>query len=115
MGYYTRYSLSIVGQEDEDISAHKEAITKISEYDEAPYLLLQTEEDWDNLFDDKIKWYDSDGDMQEYSKRHPELVFKLSGEGEESGDVWVRYFHNGKMQKSQAKIVTEDYDPTKLQ
>ena len=53
--------------------------------------------------------------MREYSKRHPKTVFKLIGTGEEAGDMWIEYYLNGKMQRTVAKIVFDDYDQNKLE
>jgi hypothetical protein len=52
--------------------------------------------------------------MRKVSKHYPDLVFKLSGEGEESGDVWVEYYKNGKMQRCSTKITFDEYDESKL-
>jgi len=52
--------------------------------------------------------------MVEYSKRHPKVVFKLSGEGEESGDIWTEYYQDGKMQREKAEIKVAGFDKSKL-
>lgn len=65
-------------------------------------------------FSDMVKWYEHDEDMRELSKRFPETVFCLHGEGEESGDLWRTYYKNGKAQECNAKIVYDDYDENKL-
>lgn len=43
------------------------------------------------------KWYDNDDDMLELSRKFPDTIFKLHGNGEEAGDVWDSYYKNGKM------------------
>lgn len=60
------------------------------------------------------KWYDHEEDMKIFSKRFPTIIFKLEGVGEEPGDLWVKYFKNGKMQKCIAIISYEEYDESKL-
>ena len=54
-------------------------------------------------------------DMKELSLRHPEVVFTLDGQGEESGDVWRMYFKNGKFHKSEVTITYEAFDESKLE
>ncbi|MEI2465158.1 hypothetical protein [Niallia taxi] len=52
--------------------------------------------------------------MREISKLYPGVIFKLHGEGEESGDVWYKYFKDGKMQDCPAKLAFDEYDENKL-
>lgn len=37
------------------------------------------------------------------------------GYGEESGDVWRKFFYNGKVQRCETVIAFDPYDPTKLE
>jgi hypothetical protein len=62
----------------------------------------------------EVKWYEHEKDMKEFSKRFPKVLFTLRGEGEESGDVWVKYFQNGKMQVEKVDIKLGEFDPKKL-
>jgi hypothetical protein len=63
---------------------------------------------------DECKWYEHEQDMRIFSKLFPEVVFTLKGEGEEPGDLWFKYFQNGKMQKAEAIITYDPFDPKKL-
>src|SRR5271167_3366834 len=54
---------------------------------------------------DSIKWYDHKDEMIALSKRFPDTLFTLYGDGEESRDLWVKYFKNGKMQSYEAEII----------
>ena len=99
MGYYTRHKLEIL-EGDDFVTDHKDNISKLSGYSDC--------------FDDDIKWYDHVDNMTTYSKQHPTVVFKLSGEGEESGDIWTEYYCNGKMQREKAEIVVGVFDKSKL-
>ena len=67
-----------------------------------------------NPFDDRCKWHNHDSDMAFFSEKYPESLFILKGEGEESGDIWIKYFLNGKMQRAEAKITFEEFDESKL-
>jgi hypothetical protein len=100
MGYYTRHTLEIIEGNDY-ITDYIQEIAKLADYT--------------NLFDDGCKWYDHEKDMRKYSKNHPNTVFKLSGEGEETGDLWHEYYLNGKMQRAKAVITFDKYDADKLQ
>ncbi len=101
MGYYTTFSIDIKdsGNESIDCESAEELITEHLEF---------------NPFEESLKWYGHEDDMKAFSKKHPSVVFRLEGEGEESGDIWVKYFKNGEMQKCKAKIVIDDYDENKL-
>lgn len=70
--------------------------------------------DSDGTGSDTCKWYEVDEEMMRFSKRYPNWLFTMKGEGEEAGDLWVAYYQNGKMQKAKAEIVYEDFDPAKL-
>jgi hypothetical protein len=63
---------------------------------------------------DGCKWYDHDDDFLKFSKSFPDWLFILKGEGEESGDVWKKYYLNGKKQEAKAKISFDDFDEKKL-
>ena len=67
-----------------------------------------------NPFEESCKWYEHDSNMRTVSKRYPETLFVLKGEGEESGDIWIKYYMNGKVQHCEARIVFEDFDENKL-
>ena len=98
MGYYTRFELSITGDNDDSID-HEAQISQVAGYG--------------SVFEDTCKWYNHEKDMREYSKRYPELVFEISGEGEEAGDLWKDYYQNGLMQRTRAKITFDDWAPLK--
>ena len=117
MGYYTTYELEVIGK---DVEIPASFIEEAKKYG----IAVQPEIDhhkaiadmsgYDYIFGDSIKWYDHEKEMRGYSQMYPNLVFKLSGEGEESGDIWVKYFKNGKMQVCKVKITFDDFDETKL-
>lgn len=103
MGYCTNYSLSVTnGSED--------LIGKLIEScEDARYAIESNGETYDST-----KWYESDNDLKRFSKKHPETLFILSGEGEENGDIWKAYFKNGKMHTIKAQIVFDTFDESKL-
>lgn len=124
MGYYTKYSLEVIpdsdapscehlnpkgakfcmycGKKIEFVSIHGRAVNAIVKIcGSAP-------------FDDSCKWYSHEKDMSIVSKEFPNHVLKLMGEGEESGDIWVKYFKDGKVQVCKAKITFDAFDESKL-
>jgi hypothetical protein len=83
MGYETSFKLHT--KEDGEF---EETLHEISDYDWFDY--------YDGSYQIDAKWYDYDKHMRELSEIYPGELFKLSGEGEESGDIWEAYYKNGK-------------------
>lgn len=103
MGYYTRYKLRVESTESDLIPEF------LAECKNASYAI-----DAKGNPEEETKWYEHEKDLMSFSKRHPEALFILSGEGEESGDIWLKYFKNGLMQTAKAIISFESYNETKL-
>lgn len=101
MGYYTTYALRTTQGYDNQEEI-EETLQEISGY--------SVKFGWN----DSCKWYTHEQDMKELSKIYPETTFLLEGEGEESGDIWRKYFKNGKMQVCKAEIVFHAFDESKL-
>lgn len=93
MGYYTNHTLQIIG-------GHEDILREIIDNDPDTFYGL----DIDGSPMDSVKWYSHEEDMRRISKEYPDLVFKLSGEGEEAGDLWIEYHKNGKMQPVSPKL-----------
>lgn len=100
MGYYTSFSFQVLDGND-GVTDYEEEIMDISGYG--------------YLFDDSVSWYTHQFDMRLLSSRHPTTLFKLTGDGEDSGDLWEEYYLGGKMQRCDAKITFDPYDPSKLE
>ena len=138
MGYYTQYKLEIAVPKNVDYYALERKIatyalsewaywaTDLGFYEETvkKYIVdsdgtkvktLTTYGAFHSQVSDGMKWYDHDKDMRIISTKFPDVVFILKGEGEESGDLWIKYYKNGKMQGSTAKVVYEEFDESKLQ
>ena len=103
MGYYTTFSLDIIG----DLPKPEEEIVE-------ELGVLSTYTDW--LFDDAIKWYEHEEEMKQLSSEYPTILFTLYGIGEESSrpDIWVKYFKNGKMQAEMVKVVYPEFNERSL-
>lgn len=62
---------------------------------------------------ERNKWYDYELDMSSISMAFPEFLFQVEGSGEESGDLWIKWFYRGQMQGGKAEIVLPKLDPKK--
>jgi hypothetical protein len=139
MGYYTRYSLDIQKYDDTEYQKQKlemnEKIQEILESDlstdianlaidaikekyESKTRVPTKEEVIGHIgcdpFSDSCKWYEHTDDMIKISKKYPGVLFILSREGENSGDIWKEYFYNGMVQIAIATITFEPFDLKKL-
>ena len=105
MGYYTDYTLSIIhGDDTPDLIAEFRYT-----YEGAMYALDECGDPNNNC-----KWYDHNDDLTAFSESHPNAIFLLSGEGEESGDIWRLYVKNGKSINQRARMVYDDFDLSDL-
>lgn len=99
MGYYTRHELVVVVGDNSLIEEFRGSC------EGASYAISENGDG-----EESCKWYDHAADMKKFSILHPEALFKLSGECEESGDIWREYYQNGKMQLCKANITFADFD-----
>lgn len=105
IGYYTRFKLTVTGETDIDV---------IGEFrNENDYAEGALDENGRSA--GECKWYDCKEDVLELSKKHPNILFLLEGEGEEAGDVWRLYARNGKSCYQKAKMVFEQFDESMLE
>lgn len=115
MGYLTRYEIEIesgelAAFEAEMISRNFMTLEKLVSRE------ILGDGDKYNLFDGgETKWYDHHEDMIEFSKKHPNAVFLLSGEGEEQGDIWKAYYKNGKGVKLVPELKWPEYNESMLE
>jgi hypothetical protein len=92
--------------ENPPITSAEEIIAKLRETNEnAKYSLGE-----DGEAQDESKWYDHEPEFKEFSKQFPSWLFTLTGEGEESGNLWKKYFLNGKVQIANAIISYDNFD-----
>ena len=107
MGYYSYFELSaykrgrhIDTNEEMEICHFLNTSDKIS-----GYLHIKS---FSSLRNDSMKWYDHDKDMLALSKAFPNIVFVLTGEGEERDDNWISYYKNGQMETCRGTIVYDE-------
>lgn len=109
MGYYTEHELEILESELTVQDLYEKWENGEIKFEGFDYALES-----DGSTYTEVKWYNHEKDMIELSKEFPTYLFKLKGEGEEAGDLWVKYYKNGKSQTCGAIITFEDYDESKL-
>lgn len=102
MSNCTRFSLEISPSEPEVWEA-------LNENEE---IAARIDEDGTSV--ESSRWYDHEDEMRSFSEQFPHVLFTLSGEGEENGDLWKKYFRNGKMQAAPAKITYAEFDESLL-
>lgn len=83
MGYYTYFSINKVKGSDKDMD------NLVKDIDAKTGLRFSD----DNC--QEAKWGDYEEDCLKLSKKYPNLVFQLDGDGENSDDLWAERFHNG--------------------
>jgi hypothetical protein len=63
---------------------------------------------------ESFSWYDSEKDLKSFSSLHPNVLFTLSGEGED-GERWRTYAKDGKSFTANGRIVYEEFSEDKLE
>ena len=64
--------------------------------------------------DHACEWEDHEKMLKYLSKKRPDYLYILQGEGQDHGDMWVKYFKKGKMQFAPAKITFDEFNEKKL-
>lgn len=106
MGYHTRYSLEV------DSEYRHEIIELLLAKVDFARTVLQPNGKSTGEF---ASWHKHDIDLIKLSKKFPEVLFTLSGEGEDSNDMWKLYVLGGKSYKQKAVIFIPAFDKSKLQ
>lgn len=98
MGYYTSHELTVIHGDSELISELRE------DSEGANYAI-----DDNGDTNESCKWYEHERDLRSFSSKHSGVLFMLSGEGEEAGDLWHEYYKDGKMQRCKAVITFDEF------
>lgn len=112
MSYKTDYVLEVQGIDQHMFDAIDKVLAEING-DMEPADPYPTDADfhWNGP---GLSWYDHEGDMVKLSQQFPDILFILSGNGENAGDLWKAYFLGGLFQRAPAQIVYDDFDKDKL-
>lgn len=116
MGYYTGYSLKVLKKDGSPLSGAQAIIAKLREPKPRETYCEPAEAfNSDGSFSgETLKWYSHETDLKVFSVRFPNVLFLLEGNGEDSTDMWAKYFLDGKMQTEKASITFGKFDPKKL-
>ena len=102
MSYRTEFSLKVQdGPTTEDVARY------LAEHQRLESLAGHRREDadtWDALLTGglPLAWYNEEACLKAVSRHWPEAVFTLRGNGDDQGDLWVKYFKGGRMQVESA-------------
>lgn len=110
MGYFTVYNLTATPL-DEDrpadparVQALEKEVEKMNVFDDGAY-----DVGWSGY----VKWYDYESDMGLLSRRFPDFLFYLEGDGEGYGDFWGDFYVNGKVMREATHIIRDPFNPAK--
>ena len=113
MSYYTGYSLAIKGKkitkelaDNIIMSLKNRGVVNYALSED--YYISKDEKSMELDGNDIVKWYEHTHDMESISMLFPELIFCLHGEGEENGDLWNEYYHNGKSEYCRGYVQYEE-------
>lgn len=104
MGYQTSHELTMV-------KGSNDLISELREFSEEASYAIADNGDTGG----QCKWYRHRDEMVAFSKLHPNELFKLSGEGEQAGDIWDEYYKNGKIQICNAVITKPNFNSELLE
>jgi hypothetical protein len=108
MGYMTNYELTVVTDNRE---LEQRIINHLNENNEYNEEIIDAS--GYDMFGG-MKWYDHEKDIINLSKKFPNVLIELDGEGEETGDIWKLYAKGGKTQRVKAELKFADFDESKL-
>ena len=102
MGYYTSFDLTMTPhpEEEKEVAITRDIVALIDCI--SPEEVRESDIEW--FLCDALKWYDYEDHMIEISKKYPDIVFVLHGEGEEHDDIWNEYYCNGECERVDAVI-----------
>jgi hypothetical protein len=91
MGYYTSFTLHV----DKDEEAVGNWLESTKDYD--IHYVFEDAIDDNNDWYGNAKWYEYDEDMCILSAIFPDVLFTLTGEGEDHFDNWRKWYRGGNL------------------
>ena len=117
MGYYTEFTLTVEHADHKGKPVPQIlTATEIERIDcEVAKMRCFDDENFEQpVWTGYGRWYSSEQDMLLLSRKFPEFVFHLHGEGENRDDIWEEHFWNGFHQRYLARVVLDPYNPAEL-
>lgn len=96
MGYYTSFSLSLYGKPEDRVKAEID-LHMVSEHDQQVEELIK----YGSVY---AKLYELSAWVEEAAKRNPNVLFVLSGQGEEQDDLWEERYKGYVSERQEAII-----------
>lgn len=62
----------------------------------------------------ELVWFDHENELKDFSAKYPDWLITLSFEGDEPHEIYKKYFLNGKVQVEKARIIIDEFNPSKL-
>lgn len=110
MGYHTCYTLRVSGASRSDQERIRGMLSNLGVLNYALREYTGTEYDTN----EPVNWFGYDGDMLEISRKFPQVLFSLHGEGESSDDIWESHYLGGKTYTQPAIITIPPFNPALL-
>ena len=116
MGYYTNYKLELIGENGSSLLAATKAAEKMIESLDGIEFLGS-----DIPVRSGIYWYGKyfdvgagEKEIVSLSKDYPDVLFQVTGDGEDSDDFWREYIQNGKTGWTPGVISYEPFDQVEM-
>jgi len=110
MGYYTDFSLEMIGSENDIRKVHIGLEMQNCNCPDSHADIFSTIASLESGDAVGWKWYNSKDDMVTFSKHFPNVLFVLEGEGADSEDMWRLYVRGGRFFVVEPEIIWPEFD-----
>jgi hypothetical protein len=109
--YRVRFRLELRPGANSDEDGHRERIIREvrARSREAAMALLR-----DGGTRHRREWPLHEEDLRVISEEYPVCIFALQGAGDDPYDLWIKFFHGGRMQRAPAEIIFPKFDKDAL-
>ena len=115
MSHRTRHELTIEGDEPsiEEVASYLSSNLLLESF----HATSHSAEEWLSIIYGSINivWDNNEDCLKKVSRNWPTTRFTLTGQGEDPGSQWIKYFLNGRMQEeSRPRWQSEPFNPARL-